>query len=144
MSSFRPLTPTLSVSPQITEADIAQAAAQGFRTLINNRPDGEEPGQLTAARAREVAQAAGLTYVYLPVDSHSLLATVDAFGEVLDGVPGPVLAHCRSGTRSTMLWALSTAKRGGDAGEILAATAAQGYDLSPYAALLTDLSARSA
>lgn len=137
--SPRPLTDTLAVSPQISEADIVEAARLGYRTIINNRPDGEEPGQLTSARARALAEAAGLGYVYLPVDNHSLLATVDAFGEAIASVPGPILAHCRSGTRCTILWSLASAKRGVSADEILATAARQGYDLRPYRTLLDDL-----
>ncbi|MBB6251560.1 TIGR01244 family sulfur transferase [Nitrospirillum iridis] len=140
MLTPRPLTATLSVHPQIEEADIAQARALGFRTIINNRPDGEEPGQLTHTRAAELAKEAGLEYLYLPVNNMNLgPQTAAAFAEALDNLPGPVLAHCRSGTRCTILWSLGAASKGTPVAEIIEAAGRQGYDLSPYAGALENL-----
>ncbi|TWB20823.1 uncharacterized protein (TIGR01244 family) [Nitrospirillum amazonense] len=140
MLTPRPLTDNLSVAPQIKEADFAQAKALGFRTIINNRPDGEEPGQLTSARGAELAKEAGLDYVYLPVNQSNLgPQTAAAFAEALAKLPGPVLAHCRSGTRSTILWSLGAAANGTPVTEIIEAAGRQGYDLSPYAGALESL-----
>ena len=126
----KPLTDQLSVTAQLAVADLAQAAAQGFRGIINNRPDGEAPDQ---PRSDELAAAAarhGLAYRYIPVVPGQLQeAQVDAFAEALGELPGPLLAFCRTGTRSTTLWALQAARRQ-DADTVLRAAASAGYDLS--------------
>ncbi|MFY8092738.1 MAG: TIGR01244 family sulfur transferase [Niveispirillum sp.] len=130
----RPLVDGLSVSPQVTEQDIRDAHSAGFRTIINNRPDGEEPGQLSSAQAGQLARELGLTYVYQPATGPTLERIADDFGRALTASPGPVLAHCRSGTRSTILWALAEAKAGSrDSEAILRIAASAGYDLSAYA-----------
>ncbi len=124
------LTPTLSVAPQIAPDDLPAAAAAGFTTLICNRPDGEQPGQPDHETMARAAQAAGLRFVFLPVVTGQLNeAQGRAFGEALAQAEGPVLAYCRSGTRSTQLWALSQAGKRPWA-EVLQAAAAAGYDLS--------------
>lgn len=134
---FRPLVDGLSVAPQVTEADIRAAHAEGYRTIINNRPDGEEPGQLSSVDAAGLAAELGIDYVYLPATMPTLEAVAPAFGEALARSQGPVLAHCRSGTRSTILWALAEAKAGAlDCDAILRSAAAAGYDLSAYAGLI--------
>lgn len=134
---FRPLVDGLSVAPQVTEADIQAAQAAGFRTIINNRPDGEEPGQLPSADAARIAGELGMTYIYLPATMPTLETVVPAFAQALADAPGPVLAHCRSGTRSTILWALAEAKAGTlDRDAILRLAAAAGYDLSAYAGII--------
>lgn len=133
----RPLVDGLSVSPQVTEQDIRDAHEAGFRTIINNRPDGEEPGQLSAAEAARIAQELGMSYIYMPATSPTLDQISGAFGQALAAADGPVLAHCRSGTRCTILWALAEAKAGtrhDDA--ILRVAASSGYDLSAYAPLI--------
>lgn len=125
----RPLADGLSVAPQITLDDVAAAAAQGFRSLMSNRPDGEEPGQPSAAEVEAAARDAGLEFRWLPVTMPTLSqADGRAFGAALEELPGPTLAFCRTGTRSTALWALSQAgTRPTD--EILATAASAGYDL---------------
>jgi len=123
----------LSVSPQLAEADIAEAAAQGFRAILCNRPDGEGPDQPAFARIETAARAAGMEAAYLPVVAGKVGdADAAAFAAALTRLPGPVLAYCRTGTRSTTLWAL------GEAGkrplpDILARGKAAGYDLSGVA-----------
>ncbi|AND70317.1 hypothetical protein ATSB10_28630 [Dyella thiooxydans] len=130
---IRPLTDTLSVSPQITPSDLAKLAAQGFRTVINNRPDGEEPGQPASAAMAQAAAAAGLEYRYIPVVPGQLPdALVDGFADALAGLPGPTLAYCRTGTRSTTLWALQAARQQ-PADAVLARARGAGYDLSALA-----------
>lgn len=124
------LTPELSVAPQIALEDLPAAAAAGFTTLICNRPDGEQPGQPDHETMARAAQAAGLRFVFLPVVSGQVTPEHGrAFGEALAQSAGPVLAYCRSGTRSTTLWALSQAGQRPWA-EVLQTAAAAGYDLS--------------
>ena len=130
---IRPLTGTLSVSPQIAPSDLATLAARGFRTVINNRPDGEEPGQPTSSAMAAAAAAAGLAYRHIPVVPGQLQeAQVDGFAEALAALPGPTLAYCRTGTRSATLWALQAARRL-PADRVLASARAAGYDLSGLA-----------
>ena len=131
MSDFRPLTPDYAVAPQITLADVAAAKVAGFAMIVNNRPDGEEPEAPQGDAMAAAAAAEGLAYVAIPVGhagfSHPQLDALDA---ALGGATGPVLAYCRSGTRSTHLWALTRARAGDDADAIVEAAAAQGYDLT--------------
>ena len=120
----------LSVSPQLSLADIDDAAARGFRMIVNNRPDGEEAGQPLSADLAVRAKAAGLAYRHIPVVGGSIGdSDVAAFARALDESPGPVLGFCRTGTRSTTLWALSCA--GAQSSDtILKAAAGAGYDLA--------------
>ncbi len=127
---FIRLTDSVAVAGQIAPEDIADAAAAGFTTIVNNRPDGEDAGQPADADLRAAAAAAGLAYTALPVANGFSREQVSAMAAVLDGATGPVLAFCRSGTRSTNLWALAEASRGGDTDTIVAAAANGGYDIS--------------
>lgn len=123
------LTPFLSVSPQIAETDFGALAAQGFRAVINNRPDGEAEDQPASAQLAAAARRVGLAYRHVPVVSGSITDDdVAAFAQALDEVKAPVLAFCRTGTRSTMLWALAEARHL-DPEAILATAAEAGYDL---------------
>src|SRR5262249_22522321 len=104
---FRTIDETLQVAGQISPDDVATAAAQGIRTIINNRPDGEQPGQPTSAEIEAAATAAGLGYAHIPVDHSGFsMEQVEAMTAALEQ-PAPALAFCRSGTRSTFLWALA-------------------------------------
>lgn len=130
MDGLKRLTPFLSVSPQISEADIGALAARGFRAVVNNRPDGEgdnqPPSEVIAAAARRV----GMEYRHRPVVSGKVTdADVDGFTELMGELRGPVVAFCRTGTRSITLWALSEAWHL-DPETILETAAAAGYDLS--------------
>ena len=130
MAMFIRLTDTVSVAGQIAPADLAAAARQGFAGVVNNRPDDEEYGQPAGADLQAAAEAAGLAYAAIPVDHRGFSREqVTAMAAVLDAAAGPVLAFCRSGTRSANLWALAEASRGGDAHAIVAAAAAGGYDV---------------
>jgi uncharacterized protein (TIGR01244 family) len=134
---FRKLDDTISVAGQIAPEDIAEAARQGFTYIINNRPDGEAPGQPSGAEMEAAAKAAGLGYAAIPITHAGFSeAQVIAMGKALDEATGPVLAFCRSGTRSTLVWALARARAGDNAPELAAKAAAAGYDLSPIRALL--------
>ena len=127
---FKPLTPSLSVAPQLTEADVAEAAAQGIRTLISHRPDGEEPGQPSAADMQALAEAHGMAFAHVPAIPGQITDdNVAAMAEALATLPAPALAFCRTGTRAATLWALTKAGHI-PTDEILATTAAAGYDLS--------------
>jgi sulfide:quinone oxidoreductase len=107
---IRTLTDDLSVTGQITQDQLAQIAAQGFRAIICNRPDGEEPGQPSFAQIEQAARAAGLAARYLPVTGGDLTDDKAAgFASLLNTLPGPVLAYCRSGMRSSTLWSLAQA-----------------------------------
>jgi uncharacterized protein (TIGR01244 family) len=119
---------------QLTPADIDSAAAAGVRMIVNNRPDGEEPGQPASAEIEAAARAAGLDYRHIPIAGGFPPEQVEAMAEALER--GPVLAFCRTGTRSAFLWALARAKRGAPAQESVAAAAAAGYDLGPIRTLL--------
>ncbi|PRX38146.1 sulfide:quinone oxidoreductase [Meinhardsimonia xiamenensis] len=134
---IRKLDDRLSVAPQITPAEVTEAAALGFRAIICNRPDGEAPGQPTFEEIERAAKAAGLEARLIPVASGGLPPTqaVAEMARALDELPGPVLAFCRSGTRSTILWALAQAGRR-PAAQIVAAAREAGYDIAPLAPLL--------
>jgi sulfide:quinone oxidoreductase len=107
---IKKISPFLSVSPQINVADLRKIAARGFRTVINNRPDGEAEGQPLNTDLADEAKKSGLVYVYQPVSS-KMVTDGDAvdFATELDRARGPVLAFCRTGTRCTILWALNEA-----------------------------------
>lgn len=107
---IRKLSEQVSVTPQLAASDLAQVAAQGYRSIICNRPDGEGVDQPLYAEIAAAAQAQNLQTRYLPVVSGKVDdATAQRFGELLQELPAPVLAYCRSGMRSATLWALSQA-----------------------------------
>lgn len=103
------LTPDFAVSPQLLAADFAWVSSQGFKTLINNRPDGEGgEAQPTSLVLENAARAAGLHYVYLPVVSGAITPMqVQAMHNALAEAPRPILAFCRSGARSAQLFGLA-------------------------------------
>ena len=131
MSEFHRVTERLSVAPQLAPEDMAAAARQGFVRVVCNRPDSEGPGQPSGGAMKAAAQAAGLEFVHIPFAGMPDAATADAvFAAVSEG-PGPVLAYCRSGTRSVTAWALGSLRAGDHDREALVALAAgAGYDLS--------------
>jgi uncharacterized protein (TIGR01244 family) len=131
MSEFRRVTDQLSVSPQIAISDLAQAAAQGFKLVINNRPDGEDAGQPTSAEMEAAAKAAGLAYAHIPVRGGPTPDQVEAERLLLEDAPGPVLAFCRSGTRSIVTWSIGQALAGTRTREeLIGLGEIAGYDLS--------------
>ena len=136
-----PLAPGVSVAGRLDRADIDALAAAGVRTIINNRPDNEDPGQLPAAEARRLAEAHGIAYHHIPVTAASLSrADVDAFAATLRSAPQPVVAHCRSGTRSTLLWALARLREGADPSTLIAEAARHGIDIAALPAFAARLS----
>lgn len=115
------VSPTFAVAPQPKLSDFQELKRQGFATVVNNRPDGEEPGQPGSAAEEAAARAAGLGYVHIPVTGAAMTAD-DArrLKETIEQAPGPVLAHCRSGVRSFYLWVLSGASASLTDAELLA------------------------
>ena len=134
---------SFSVSPQIAPADVAALREAGFTLVINNRPDGEEAGQPAAADIEAAARAAGMAYRAIPVSGGFSPAQAGEMAEAIADAEGPVLAFCRTGTRSTMLWALAQAGQGSDPEEIAAAAARAGYDIAPVRAGVEALAATS-
>lgn len=128
----------LTVSPQPGPDDFPSFAARGVKLVISNRPDGEEPGQLTATEAERLAAENGMAYRHIPVRLPDLsVADIDAFSEALRGATGPVHAHCRSGVRAATLWALSEVVAGRLAGlDVRSAIEAIGFDPNPAVAWL--------
>ncbi|MBE7213346.1 MAG: TIGR01244 family phosphatase, partial [Gluconacetobacter diazotrophicus] len=103
----------LTVSGQLAVEDLHRLAQDGVRTIINNRPDGEEPGQLPAGEAARITEGLGLAYVHVPVTSANMgIDDAEAFAAAVTGSDGPVHAHCRSGARSTNLWMLGRLTHG--------------------------------
>lgn len=132
MQDFRTLSPTMLASPQITPDQVASAKEQGVTLIINNRPDGEEAGQPAGAEIEQAARGAGLDYLAIPVTSAGFSEPqVVAMKNALSTAAGPVLAYCRSGTRSTFLWSLAQASAGVEPDHIASAAAAAGYDIAP-------------
>ena len=140
---FRRLTDRVFVSPQIDVPQVAEAARQGITLIINNRPEDESDDQTPGAAIAEAAAAAGIAYCAIPIThagfSEGQLA---AMADALAGSDGPVLAYCRSGTRSTLLWALAEARRGVSPHSLTATAAEAGYDVTPVRAIMDMLAAK--
>lgn len=104
---MKQITEKLWISPQPTAADFDAAKAKGIRRIINNRPDGEDQDQPTAKESAAKATKLGLSYVHIPVVAGKVTTEkVRAFQKALSEAEGPVLAHCKTGTRSLMLWVI--------------------------------------
>jgi len=127
---IRQITPTYAVAPQIDPGDLPQIAAAGFKAIICNRPDAENPASHQAAAMEAAAQAAGLGFTYIPVTHQGLnMDMVNGQAAAMQAADGPVLAYCASGTRSSIVWSLSQAGKM-PTDEIIGATAKAGYELS--------------
>ena len=138
--SLAELTPGISAAGSLDREDIEALARQGVRTIVNNRPDGEDPGQLPAAEARRIAESHGIAYHHIPFTMPSLSEQeVAAFAAVLAGDPKPLVAHCRSGTRSALLWALVRLREGDDPAALVAAAARGGIDITALPAIAARL-----
>ncbi|MFD1787609.1 TIGR01244 family sulfur transferase [Sphingomonas floccifaciens] len=134
----------ISVAPQITPAEVDAIAAAGFTEIVNNRPDDEEGGQPSGAEIAAAAREAGIAYRAIPVGHSGFSGNqVEAMAQALTAASGPVLAFCRSGTRSTHLWALARARMGDDPGTLVAKAAEAGYDISGIRAMLDTLVAEA-
>lgn len=140
---IREITESYAVSPQIAPEDMAAIRARGFTTVICNRPDMETPPALHAAAMKAAAEAAGLHFVENPFAAGLDLSIIDRQRAALEGAAGPVLAYCRSGTRSATVWALAEAgHRPTD--EILGATARAGYAMDGMRPQIDALAQRAA
>jgi uncharacterized protein (TIGR01244 family) len=126
---LRPVTDGFAVAPQLELDDFAELARMGFRHVVNNRPDGEAPDQPSSASAEAAAKAAGLTYVHAPFAGPPPASAVEALQRQLASATGPVIAYCRSGTRSITAWAIVQARSGQDVDAILQAARNAGYSL---------------
>ncbi|GMN02288.1 TIGR01244 family sulfur transferase [Erythrobacter sp. MTPC3] len=143
MSDFRKLSDSVLVSPQIDSNDIGAAKEMGVTLIVNNRPDGEEPSAPQGDEIEAAAKQADMDYIAIPI-GHSGFSEpqIDQMIAALDANEGAALAYCRSGTRSTLLWSLAQAKKGGEPDDIARAANAAGYDVSPIRAMLDMLAAR--
>ena len=141
---FRKLTTNIYAAPQIGLSEIAEAAALGVKLVINNRPEDESDDQTPGAEIEAAARAAGMDYVAIPV-THSGFSEpqVEAMAAALEGATGGALAYCRSGTRSTLLWALAEASQGGDPDALTNMAAKAGYDVNPIRPLMDMLKAKA-
>ncbi len=141
---FRSLTETMMVAPQIDLDAVKAARNAGITLIINNRPDDEEPGQISGAEIEAAAAALGMAYIAIPV-THSGFSQpqVQAMADALDGAVGPVLAYCRSGTRSCLLWTLAEASQGAEPDDLIEIAATAGYDAGSIRPLLDMLKAQA-
>lgn len=144
MTDFRRLSDTMLASPQLSPEELAEAKALGVTLVINNRPDGESGDQPAGAEIESAARAAGMDYLAIPVTAAGFSQPqVDAMRDALESAEGKVLAFCRSGTRSTLLWSLAQASKGADPDAIAAAAAEAGYDIGPVRPAMDMLSSKT-
>jgi uncharacterized protein (TIGR01244 family) len=130
MPDIRTVTPDFAVAPQLMPQDMAEAARRGFKLVINNRPDGEAPDQPSAAEMKDAATTAGLAYLHIPVRGGPTPDQIAAVRDAVEGAEGPVLAFCRSGTRSIVTWSVGQAQGGTPRADLLVLGQDAGYDLS--------------
>lgn len=131
------LTPNLTALPQPSVDDIGELANRGYRSIIGNRPEAEAPDQPQWTDLKAAATARGMEAVHIPVVASQISeADVRAFAEALGRLPKPIAAFCRTGTRSTLLWALAN-EASLTVDERIAVAAREGYDLEPFSALLS-------
>lgn len=124
------ITPQFAVTGALHPGDFAEAAALGFKSIISNLPDGEQPRRPTSGQSAELAAEAGLGFRHIPVTKADVFSerVVGGTAEALTELDGPVLAHCASGLRSAVAWA-AAASRGQPVDAVLARLAAAGFDL---------------
>lgn len=124
------ITPQFAVTDAMTPDDFATAAALGFRAVLSNRPDGEVAAQLTARQESILAWRAGLKFRHVPAAKLDLFTdeVVEAMGDAVAALEGPILAHCASGVRSAIAWA-ATSARSQNVDCVLAALRRAGFDL---------------
>lgn len=141
---FHSLSDNMLVAPQIGVSEIATAKEIGVTLIINNRPDGEEPSAPQGDEIEAAAKAVGIAYISIPV-THAGFAQwqLSAMADALRANEGKILAYCRSGTRSTLLWALAQAKRGMHPAEIADRAAKAGYDVGSISMMIDTLAAQA-
>jgi sulfide:quinone oxidoreductase len=145
MTEFHRVTPNFAVAGQISLDDVARAAADGYRTIIVNRPENEEPGQPALADIQAAAEAAGLGFHAIAFSGlPPPPSAVGQTAELLETAEAPVLAYCRTGKRSIMAWAMAQALTGAHRpDEIIALAAKAGYDLDGARGALETLAPRT-
>ena len=144
MSEFKRLSDTMLVAGQIDPDDVERAREAGVTLIVNNRPDGESYDQPEGDAIRRAAQTAGIDYHAIPIGQGGFgMDEVAAMQTALDEAQGPVLAFCRSGTRSTLLWALARARAGDDLAAIEAAAQDAGYSVAPVRGTMEQLARES-
>lgn len=140
MFNFRDQGDELSYCGQINPAQVSELAAAGYRSIICNRPDGED-GAVASAAIAKAASEHGMAFVYQPVEFSKLsLADGEVFVKTLEALPAPVLAYCKTGRRCAALWVLGRAPRLG-AEQALAGSRASGCDLEDLRPRLRELPA---
>ncbi len=140
MSQFIKITEDYSVAHQLGSAAMDAAAKAGFHAVICNRPDNEESNQPTLDEMAKTAARAGLAFHAIPFDMNSFdRAVVDALETAIGTAKGPVLAYCRTGTRSTMAWCALQRRAGREMADILEDARAAGYELDGAAGLIESL-----
>jgi uncharacterized protein (TIGR01244 family) len=130
MDKITYITPQFAISGMPEPEDLARFAALGFKAVISNRPDGEEPGQLTGEEERAIVERAGMRFHHVPALKHDLFTdtTIDAMVRAVAAGDGPILAHCKSGLRSAILWAAASA-RGDKVDCVISALTRAGFEL---------------
>jgi uncharacterized protein (TIGR01244 family) len=142
MLDLRRLTDIYAVAPQIAPEDLPAIRAAGFTTVIDNRPDGEIPGELHTDTMRKAAEAAGLAFIANPVIGGALtMENVTAQAAAIEAATGPVLAYCASGNRSSVVWALAHAGKM-PADDLIGIPARFGYQLGHLRAQIEALAGR--
>ena len=130
MLKIIPITPTFAVAPALSEADLARVAELGYRTVINNRPDAEERGQPASAALEVEAARHGLAYFHIPTRKTETFTdpVVEPTVAALRSAHGPILAFCKSGLRSAIVWAAATSRQE-PVENVLKSLAAAGFDI---------------
>lgn len=140
MSQFNKIDDNFAVAPQLPAEAMEAAAKEGFHAVICNRPDDEDAGQPTLDDMSKAATRAGLAFHAVPYDMRTLdRGVIDAFEAAIASADGPVLAYCRSGTRSTIGWCVIQRRAGKSMDEVLSAARSAGYELSAQAPMIEAL-----
>lgn len=123
------LTPEFAIGPQIGPDDIGALRDAGFAAILNARPDDEIGTYMPSDKAERLARAAGLAYAFTPTEGHAIFEhdVIDRFEAALAELPRPIYAHCKSGTRASILWAL-VAARHRDVEDVIATLRAAGQE----------------
>ena len=144
MTEFKRLDDTVLVAGQITVDNLARAKDAGVGCIVNNRPDGEEPGQPEGDDIARAARDLGMDYRAIPVGQGGFgMPQVEQMADAIDSGTS-VLAYCRTGTRSTFLWAMAQARAGADVDAVAQAALAAGYDIAPIRTMLDMLTSDGA
>ncbi len=136
--NLQSLSPCLHVTDQLVPTDIPALKAAGISSVVCNRPDGEQPDQPDHVALEAACSEVGLSFAYLPVVPGGITdGQVQQFAMLLERLPAPIVAYCRTGTRSTSLWALSQVGSGvATPDQVMSIAATAGYDLSSLASRL--------